>query len=802
MNARWKKKISDRRGASSMVAGIVLALVFASICITVIFAAGLFQTGTAGGVNSSELTRERQLELLRSGVLSENTNGFFSFWVRNNGGIDVRLEGVALQYGGTTTFENFVGIVGDNYLLPGAYRVYNYPLDFIPDGLANSFTGIALATSRGNLFPIGGITPIEYTWITGQIIDNDNNDPLPGSVGGESHSDPLSFTAVADKNGQFKFLLPKSIEPGTHEYTLTITRPGYDNIVATGSVEKGYIAFEKVKMNFNPFSASISPASGSLTCEWIPSTVSTWEYDLNGPVAGDLNNVRLMGNWQYNAGRVTTNQTYYARVWVAETQFSDWGDYTANGTLVYPSDYLGHTFTASNGSAFGWVQWMGQPCTALTNISYTPIWVRTTGHYVTEQAGYRTLNGWIIMATADPYYLNFRGPESAYPGLTILQQSFPLSYGDYQQLSGGTTTQFYTDRGAFYRNDTTSYPTLAAWQSTQTTITAIPLNGYTGSANLVIVSDNALLSAVPAQNKLTFASPATTIMTVSPGANIIGLSHTVAIFAYNSDNRRLVVGGKSKPALLYNLGLTIPAQPSPFTNKYQLLTGLPDFSIGVSPSSGSVANGGSKSATVSVSQTGGTGSLVTLSVNSGLPAGATATFSPSSGIPNFNSTLTISTTSSTPAGTYTITIRGAGQGKIHDCTYTLTVTAPPDFTMSVSPTSGYIEFYYMYDPLSGGNWWTRVNNTSVTITITPLNGFSGNVTISESTASGNTIGFASIPKTVSVSSTYSFTTNVTTAQFAKYPPYQYSYETITFSAYNSSIGTRTATYVMSLNRTS
>ncbi|MBA7602137.1 hypothetical protein ES703_09223 [subsurface metagenome] len=101
---------------------------------------------------------------------------------------------------------------------------------------------------------------------------------------------------------------------------------------------------------------------------------------------------------------------------------------------------------------------------------------------------------------------------------------------------------------------------------------------------------------------------------------------------------------------------------------------VPDFSISVSPASGSVVQGGSVTATVSITSVAGFSETVSLSA-SGLPSGATASFSPSSGTPSFDSTLTISTASTTPTGTYSITIKGTGGEKTHSCT--LTVTAVP-----------------------------------------------------------------------------------------------------------------------------
>jgi uncharacterized membrane protein len=141
---------------------------------------------------------------------------------------------------------------------------------------------------------------------------------------------------------------------------------------------------------------------------------------------------------------------------------------------------------------------------------------------------------------------------------------------------------------------------------------------------------------------------------------------------------------------------------SGFTSKYADLTVniLPsaaapfDFSVSVSPSSGSVVQGNWTNTTVTVTLLSGTPQTVTLSV-SGLPSGTTYTFIPSSsGLPTFSRTLNISTSYSTPNGTYTITITGSGGGLTRTATYTLTVNPSPvcvraNPVVSISPTYGY-----------------------------------------------------------------------------------------------------------------
>ncbi|MBQ1050408.1 S8 family peptidase [Micromonospora sp. C51] len=98
-----------------------------------------------------------------------------------------------------------------------------------------------------------------------------------------------------------------------------------------------------------------------------------------------------------------------------------------------------------------------------------------------------------------------------------------------------------------------------------------------------------------------------------------------------------------------------------------------DFSVSVSPTSGSVTAGSSATATVSTATTNGSAQSVSLSA-SGLPSGATASFSPATVTSGGSSTLTISTSTSTPAGTYPVTVTGTAASGTRSATYSLTVT--------------------------------------------------------------------------------------------------------------------------------
>ncbi|MEY9889393.1 hypothetical protein ABIA31_003044 [Catenulispora sp. MAP5-51] len=100
-----------------------------------------------------------------------------------------------------------------------------------------------------------------------------------------------------------------------------------------------------------------------------------------------------------------------------------------------------------------------------------------------------------------------------------------------------------------------------------------------------------------------------------------------------------------------------------------------DFSVGVSPTSATLAQGVTATATVSTAVTNGTAQSVALAA-SGAPSGATVSLSPTSVTAGGTSTLTVATASTTPAGTYPITVTGTAASGSHSATFTVTVTGP------------------------------------------------------------------------------------------------------------------------------
>jgi hypothetical protein len=155
-----------------------------------------------------------------------------------------------------------------------------------------------------------------------------------------------------------------------------------------------------------------------------------------------------------------------------------------------------------------------------------------------------------------------------------------------------------------------------------------------------------------------------------------------------------------------------------YTAMYTLTAGstaTPDFSLAGSATTLAVTQGSTSSAdTITVTPKNGFTGSVALTA-SGLPSGVTATFTPTS--TTSTSSLTFTATSTAATGTSTVTITGTSGSLTHTTTVSLTVNAAPDFSLSASPNSVSI---------------TQGAGGTDTVTVSPVNGFSGSVSLSAS----------------------------------------------------------------------
>ena len=165
-------------------------------------------------------------------------------------------------------------------------------------------------------------------------------------------------------------------------------------------------------------------------------------------------------------------------------------------------------------------------------------------------------------------------------------------------------------------------------------------------------------------------------------------------------------------------------------------TATPDFSVAASPASVTVTQGSNGTSTITVTSLAGFNAATTLSA-SGLPSGVTAAFSTNPVTPPANgtatSTLTLTASGTATTGAATVTITGTSGSTTHTTTIALTVNAPPNFTVSASPSSLTV---------------TQGSNGASTVTVSSLNGFNSATTLSASgLPSGVTAAFSTNPVT-------------------------------------------------------
>jgi hypothetical protein len=286
--------------------------------------------------------------------------------------------------------------------------------------------------------------------------------------------------------------------------------------------------------------------------------------------------------------------------------------------------------------------------------------------------------------------------------------------------------------------------TVTAGNPASYTVTVTPVNGYTGSVTLSATGLPTGASASFSPNPTT----GTSTMTVTTGGTTPAGASTITITGVDGSLAH--------------------------STTVQLTVQVPDFTLTAAPSSASVAQGGSTTYTATVTPSGGFAGTVALAV-SGLPTGATGSFSPAS-LGSGNSTLTVATTASTPAGSYPLTITGTSGSIVHSATVTLVVTAVggSGFTLSATPDSRTIG---------------RSQATTYAVTVTRAPGFTGRVTFSVSLPSRVTAAFN--PKhTTGNSSTLTVRTGALTT-FGTY--------TLTITGTSAGVPTATTTVTLIVN---
>ena len=273
-----------------------------------------------------------------------------------------------------------------------------------------------------------------------------------------------------------------------------------------------------------------------------------------------------------------------------------------------------------------------------------------------------------------------------------------------------------------------------------------------GSGQPVSLSCNTIGPSLPTGVSCSFNPPSVTPAT--PGAtSTLVVSTTLATPAGSYAINVFGSGGGQTRETVF----TLTVNPASSSFDFRLAC------AGINACGITVNQGSSGSNLITASILSGAAQQVSLSCISGLPTGASCSFNPPSSTPTFTSVLTISTTTSTPTGSFAITVTAMGGGVAHSTSFTLTVNAAstPSYTVMFSEqglptTNQYLVWSVTFNGQvessnSPGNTITAVTFTEVApgesylfdvsppeqYTAVPL---AGSVTVNSSTCTTNVNG--------------------------------------------------------------
>ena len=355
--------------------------------------------------------------------------------------------------------------------------------------------------------------------------------------------------------------------------------------------------------------------------------------------------------------------------------------------------------------------------------------------------------------TTDLYggYLDASGTSLAAPHVTgvlaLLLGAYPDLSADRQQAALESTAD---DLGLVGADNAYGYGrvnALAAYEWLATapdlTVSVSPAEAAVapgGSATFTV--STARVNGFPADAALSLAGlPAQAAATITPavvtggtGTAQITVTTTSAVVAGAYPLTVTATGGGVTRTAAARLTVTAPA----------------DFAIAAAPSSPTVTAGSAATYTATVTALNGFTGTVTPALT-GLPtAVGVAAFAPATVAVSGNTTLTIATLAAAPPGQYPLTITGTSGSTSHAVTVTLVVTAPPNFSVTVSPASVTV---------------SRSATAAFTVTTAAISSFSGTVTLSVTgRPPGSSAAFTPNPAAVPGTSTLRVTTTSQTTR--------------------------------------
>ena len=258
-------------------------------------------------------------------------------------------------------------------------------------------------------------------------------------------------------------------------------------------------------------------------------------------------------------------------------------------------------------------------------------------------------------------------------------------------------------------------------RSTPLTLTVSAPGDYTLSLTPaeLTVEQGAMGTATVTITRTNFTGAVTLSLGNAP-SGVTGSFNPAAPTGTNS-TLTMVVGAAVTPGV-YNLTVDGTGTPGPRSTPLTLtVSAAPGYALAVAPAALTIGQGATGSTTVTITRTNFSGA-VTLSVG-GAPAGVTGSFDPAAPT-GTSSTLTLSVGAAVAPGVYNLTVDGTGTAGNRSTSLTLTVSATPDYALSLSPAA-----LTIVQGMTG----------TTTVTITRTN-FTGAVTLSLGSAPSGVTG--------------------------------------------------------------
>jgi len=291
-------------------------------------------------------------------------------------------------------------------------------------------------------------------------------------------------------------------------------------------------------------------------------------------------------------------------------------------------------------------------------------------------------------------------------------------------LPSGVTASF--SAASSTASSTLTLKTTSSAASGTSTVTVTGTSGALNSkitiALTISTPANFTLSATPAAVSVSQGLSGTSTIGIAP---ISGFSGTVALAASGlpagvTASFGVVTAGHStltftsaSSAAAGVSTVTISGTSGTAVSKITIaltIAAPPSFTISATPASVSISPSASVASSIAITSLNGFNGTVALAA-SGLPAGVTATFGSASAAPR---SVTFAAASTVAAGVSTVTITGTSGTLTSRATIALTITAPPTFTLSASPSTLSIA--------------QGAAGTSI-LTLNPQNGFASTVTL-------------------------------------------------------------------------